>query len=171
MTQTLAGLRATVITVSDRSFRGEREDLSGPAVRRVLEEAGMLCDSVLVPDEPQQIAAAIRTAASTSALAVTTGGTGLAPRDVTPEATLEVCERLVPGLAERMRSEGLRHTPYAPLSRGVCGTLGRTLVLNLPGSPAGAEDSLRTVLHLLPHALGLLSGDTRHEPSEAVKSA
>lgn len=163
MRQTLEGLRATVITVSDRSFHGQREDLSGPAARRVLEQAGMACASVVTPDELELIAQSIRDAAASSALVVTTGGTGLAPRDVTPEATLRVCERLVPGLAERMRAEGQRQTPFSVLSRGVCGTLGRALVLNLPGSPSGAEGSLQAVLPLLGHALGLLAGDTEHD--------
>lgn len=94
---------------------------------------------------------------------LTTGGTGLAPRDVTPEATLAVCERLAPGLAELIRADGAKHTPFAALSRGVCGTLGATLVINLPGSPAGAESSLRAVLALLPHALDLLNGHTAHK--------
>lgn len=159
----LAGKKAFVLTVSDRCFAGTQTDLSGPAVERLLIEAGAQVVEVrIVPDERSVIADALREGAARAALVVTTGGTGLSPRDVTPEATLDVCERLVPGLAELMRQEGARQTPYAVLSRGVCGICGNALVLNLPGSPAGAESSLRAVLHLLPHALDLLAGNTTH---------
>jgi molybdopterin adenylyltransferase len=163
MIRPFEGRIATVITVSDRCFAGARKDLSGPAVQRVLEHAGAHCVMALVPDEVDQIAAAIRSAADAgSALILTTGGTGLALRDVTPEATISVCERLVPGLAEVIRMDGAKHTQFAALSRGVCGTLGASLMINLPGSPAGAESSLQAVLSLLPHALDLLAGKTAH---------
>ncbi|HEY5329170.1 MAG TPA: MogA/MoaB family molybdenum cofactor biosynthesis protein [Acidobacteriaceae bacterium] len=162
MKRMLEGRTATVITVSDRCFAGTRADLSGLAVRQVLTDAGADCAAVTVPDEVGQIAAALRAAAATCSLVVTTGGTGLAPRDVTPEATLAVCERLAPGLAELIRADGAKHTPFAALSRGVCGTLGTSLAINLPGSPAGAESSMRAVVPLLGHALDLLAGVTNH---------
>ena len=156
-------MRAVVLTVSDRCAAGRREDLSGPAVAKLLAGAGLpepTCE--ILPDEIGEIAHALRHHAATAELIVTTGGTGLAPRDVTPEATRMVCERFVDGLSERMRHAGLDQTPMAPLSRGVCGCLGATLILNLPGSPAGAVASLESILHLLPHALDLLAGNTEH---------
>ncbi len=153
-----------MLTISDRCSRGEQRDLSGPAVQTLLQAAGISAIAAeTLPDELQLIAAALRRHADTAELIVTTGGTGLAERDVTPEATRLVCERLVDGLAERMRADGLLHTPLAPLSRAVCGTAGRTLVVNLPGSPAGAKSSLAAILPLLPHALDLLAGNTAHE--------
>jgi molybdopterin adenylyltransferase len=159
----LAGRTAVVITASDRCFAGTQTDVSGPSVAKLLAEAGATVLEVQIfPDEVERLSAALRLAAQRCALVVTTGGTGLASRDVTPEATLVVCERMVPGLAELIRQDGIRHTPYAALGRGVCGICGSALVINLPGSPAGAESSLRSVLPLLPHALDLLAGKTSH---------
>ena len=159
----LSNRKAYVLTVSDRCFAGTQADLSGPVLVRTLAEAGAeVVETRIVPDEQDVIAKALRDASRQAQLVLTTGGTGLAPRDVTPEATLEVCERLVPGLAELIRREGSQQTVFAALGRGVCGVCGNALVINLPGSPAGAETSLRTVLPLLPHALNLLDGDTAH---------
>jgi molybdenum cofactor synthesis domain-containing protein len=160
----LTGRTALVLTASDRCFAGTQIDRSGPMIAQLLTESGAKVLKIqVVPDELAEIAAALREAAGQAALIVTTGGTGLAARDVTPEATLSVCDRLVPGLAELIRQDGARHTPFAALGRGVCGVAGRTLILNLPGRLSGAEGSLRAVLPVLPHALDLLAGNTAHE--------
>lgn len=160
-------VRAVVITVSDSRTRGERQDTSGPAVVERLRNAGYTVDGPqLVPDEQPLIEAALRRCAGEAPLVITTGGTGIAPRDVTPEATRAVCQRILDGFAERMRAAGERRTRYAALSRAVCGTSGRTLIVNLPGSPEGAITSLEAVLDLIPHALLLLSGaDAHHTPA------
>ena len=162
---------AIVITVSDSSFRRERADLSGPAVAEALEEKGFqLVGSAIVPDEPAQIRDAILGATREAALIVTTGGTGIAPRDITPDVTVKLCDRLIEGIPERMRAEGAKQTPLAALSRAVCGTRGKTLILNLPGSPKGATESLAAVIDLLPHIIDLLHGQTAH-PSPAPKAS
>lgn len=156
-------LTAAVITVSDSCSRGERPDLSGPAVAAALKSRSFaIVAQEVVPDEQPAIQKSILRLGEAARLVVTTGGTGIAPRDVTPEATRAVCDRLLEGVAERMRSEGAKKTRFAALSRGVCGIRGTSLVLNLPGSPAGAVESLEAVIELLPHAIGLLSGDSEH---------
>jgi len=157
--------RAAVLTVSDGVSRGVREDASGDAVAELLREAGYLVTRRVVPDERGTIERTLRDLAAEAALVVTTGGTGLGPRDVTPEATRGVIEREAPGLGEAMRAAGRASTPFADLSRGTAGTLGASLVVNLPGSPAGAVESLRAVLAILPHAMELLSGGGEHEGS------
>ncbi|MGZ4787891.1 MAG: MogA/MoaB family molybdenum cofactor biosynthesis protein [Terriglobales bacterium] len=157
---------AVVITVSDSSFRGERQDLSGPAVREALEDKGFnVLGTAIVPDEPAQLRDAILDATREAVLIVTTGGTGIAPRDITPDVTRELCAKLIEGIPERMRAEGVKQTPLAVLSRAVCGTRGKTLIVNLPGSPKGATESLAAVIDLLPHIIDLLNGETAHSES------
>ena len=155
---------AAVLTVSDSRSRGDQEDKSGPALVRALEELRFrVTQRKVVPDDQIQIQNLLIQLAREVHLIVTTGGTGIAPRDVTPEATIAVCDRLLDGVAERMRTEGLKKTPFAALSRGVCGVRGRGLILNVPGSPNGAVDSLQAVAALLPHAIDLLNGKTEHQ--------
>ena len=152
---------AKVITVSDRSYRGEREDAGGPAVRALLRQAGYKVGAAeIVPDERERIEAALKKASDEEqiALIVTTGGTGFAPRDVTPEATMAVCEKLAPGIPEAMRAASMRITPKACLSRAAAGIRGRSLIINLPGSPKGACENLEAVLEPLEHGLYILQG-------------
>jgi molybdenum cofactor synthesis domain-containing protein len=160
MTTAKQTITAVVLTISDSAARGAREDLSGPAV--VAELQGLPVEIIateILPDEREQIAARLRHYADNglAQLIVTTGGTGLAPRDVTPEATKDVLEREAPGLGELMRLESLKITPLAALSRAVCGVRGRTLIVNLPGSVRGARENLAAIARTLPHALALLS--------------
>ena len=156
-------IAAAVLTVSDSCFRGEKKDLSGPAVADVLERRGFrVAARTLVADDQNVIQQKLVELCSAARLVITTGGTGIAPRDVTPEATRSVCDRLIEGVAEQMRALGARKTHFAALSRGVCGIRGTTLILNLPGSPAGAIESLDAVIDLLPHALELIAGKTEH---------
>jgi molybdopterin adenylyltransferase len=155
-----AMIRARVITCSDAASRGQRDDRSGPAVREILQRDGYEVDAVvIVPDEIEAIVTAIENATGDGArLVVTTGGTGVAPRDVTPEATARVCDRVIPGFGELMRSQSLKKTPMASLSRAQAATRGSALIVNLPGSVNGACENLNAVLKLIPHALELLSG-------------
>jgi molybdenum cofactor synthesis domain-containing protein len=155
--------RAAVLTVSDSCARGERNDTSGPAVARTLQEFHFaVIESRVVADDHGAIQKAIVDLARKARLVVTTGGTGISARDVTPEATRSVCGRMLDGVSERMRREGEKKTPFSSLSRGVCGVCGTTLVLNLPGSPNGAVESLQAVIDVLPHAIQILAGKTEH---------
>jgi molybdopterin adenylyltransferase len=163
-------VRASILTVSDRSARGERTDQTGPALSNLLQGKGwQIVQADVVPDEPSEIERILRAWADggQTDLILTAGGTGLAPRDRTPEATLAVCERLAPGLAEAMRSSGLQKTPHAMLSRGVAGIRGRTLIVNLPGSPAGSTESLEVILPALDHAIRVLRDDPNAEAGHA----
>jgi molybdenum cofactor synthesis domain-containing protein len=156
------GRSAIVVTASDRSAEGSREDTSGAAVAARLQELGMEVERMVVPDDRGRIEATLVAAATRHQLVVTTGGTGLTPRDVTPQATLAVIDYEVPGLAELMRAEGRRHTPMAALSRAVVGVRAGALIVNLPGSPKGALESIEALVPVLPHALETLAGPFDH---------
>jgi molybdopterin adenylyltransferase len=152
-------VNAGVLTVSDRVSRGEAEDASGDELERALQADGYTVDRRVVPDEAGEIAAAIEELAATARLVLTTGGTGIAPRDVTPEATRTVLQREVPGIAEALRADSIARTPHGLLARGTAGVIGGTLVVNLPGSPGGCRDGYALLRDALPHALSLLAGE------------
>ncbi|HET8569516.1 MAG TPA: MogA/MoaB family molybdenum cofactor biosynthesis protein [Candidatus Limnocylindria bacterium] len=155
-------IRAAVITVSTRGAQGERKDESGPALRDGLVAAGAeIVYDDLIPDDVERVARSITAAVSAGAnVVLTSGGTGLSPNDVTPEATRSVIEREVPGIAEALRGESRRHTPHGMLSRGLAGAIGHALVVNLPGSPKAARESLEVLIPVLPHAVELLAGES-----------
>lgn len=156
-----------ILTISDSSHQGTRQDLSGPAVAEICRSQGWhVAQQVVLPDEHQAIARALVTMTASLDVVFTTGGTGIAVRDVTPEATKAVLEKELPGLGELMRAEGLKFTRRAVLSRGVAGTRDGTLIVNLPGSPKGARQSLGAILDLVPHIVELLQGNTKHEENQ-----
>ena len=155
-------VHAGIITISDRSSQGVREDTSGPLIADILNNISIsVCRSRIIPDEKEQIKEAIIQFADKECLdlIITTGGTGVSPRDITPEATLEVIDRQIPGMAEAMRHQSMQITPYAMISRAVVGIRGVSLIVNLPGSPKAAKENLETILPALKHAIEKIKGD------------
>lgn len=154
-------IRVAILTVSDSCSQGEREDISGQTIKDMLpEDSFEICRKKIVADEHEKIVNELKHFSDKADIDVvfTTGGTGLGPRDVTPEATASVCERIIPGFGEIMRAEGLKKTKNAILSRGIAGICNRTIVINLPGSPRGVKESLEIILDVLPHAVDMMHG-------------
>jgi molybdenum cofactor synthesis domain-containing protein len=154
-------IKVAILTVSDSCSQGEREDISGQTIKDMLPEGGFeICRKKIVADEHEKIVNELKHFSDKADIDVvfTTGGTGLGPRDVTPEATASVCEKIIPGLGEMMRAEGLKKTKNAILSRGIAGIYNKTLVINLPGSPRGVKESLEIILNVLPHAVDMMHG-------------
>lgn len=161
-------IRVAILTVSDSAVRGTRENTSGPAIRKRCEELGWrVAEEDLLPDDQSAIARRLGdwADASVASVVLTTGGTGVSARDVTPEGTRSILDREIPGMAELMRSKGLEQTNFSVLSRAIAGTRKRTLIINLPGSPRGAVHSLNTIAHLVPHVVDLLEQRTEHSTS------
>jgi molybdenum cofactor synthesis domain-containing protein len=160
--------KVVILTISDRGSKGEREDSSGPLIREMVKDLpAEIIYYEIIPDDKEMIAAVLKRSADQlkADLILTTGGTGLSPRDVTPDATLEVIEKEIPGFSEAMRAESLKKTPHAMISRAICGTRGSSLIVNLPGSPKSVKENLYVILPALPHALSKLKGD----PSECAQ--
>ncbi len=154
-------IRTAVITLSDKGSRGEREDLSGPAIKEIVKKIGAEVEFYeIIPDEKELIKERLIACCSRADLVLTTGGTGLSPRDVTPDATLEVIDREVPGIAEAMRSGGMKSTNRSMLSRAVAGVRGQTLIINMPGSPKAIKECLEIILDVIPHAVDKIRGST-----------
>ncbi len=152
-------IRAAILTISDRGSRGEREDISGPAISEMLKQIDAEVVSIdILPDEKYDIMNKLIELSQKADLVLTTGGTGLSPRDVTPEATMEIIEREIPGIPEVMRYEGMKITDRAMLTRAVAGVRGRTLIINLPGSPKAVRENLSVILSTLPHAIEKIKG-------------
>ena len=159
-----APIRVAILTASDSVAQGQAEDVSGPVLKELVEAEGMqVVQTSTLPDEQEQISAWLRRAAGAADILLTCGGTGLGPRDVAPEATHEVIDYQIPGIAEALRASGLEHTPYAMLSRAVAGVIANTLVVNLPGSPAAVRQQFEVLRSVLSHAVALLHGDTAHD--------
>jgi len=151
-----------VITLSDKGARGEREDASGPLIRQRLEEKGYKCiETIILPDEKIPLKETLIRLSQKADLIITTGGTGLSPRDITPEATMEVIERVVPGIAEAIRIEGMKKTPHAMLSRAVAGIRGQCLIINLPGSPKAVQEALDVIEETIEHAIEKIKGSEK----------
>lgn len=152
-------ITVAVLTLSDKGSKGKRKDISGPTIGRIIKKiGGEVVSYEILPDEKALIKRKLLSLCNNVDLILTTGGTGVSPRDVTPEATLEVIKREIPGIAEAMRYEGLKKTPHAMISRAVAGVRGRTLIINLPGSPSGVKESLSVILHAIPHAVEKIKG-------------
>jgi molybdenum cofactor synthesis domain-containing protein len=157
--------KVAILTISDRGSKGEREDSSGPLIKEMIKDLpAQVIHYEIIPDEKDQIEEALKKSADEikADLILTTGGTGLSPRDVTPDATEKVIDKILPGFAEAMRAESLKKTPHAMISRAICGIRGSSLIVNLPGSPKSVRENLAVILPALPHALSKLKGD----PSE-----
>ncbi len=155
-------IKVAILTLSDKGSKGEREDTSGPTIERMIKKIGAEVSSYeIIPDEKALIKKRLLSLCKKADLILTTGGTGVSPRDVTPDATLEVIEQEIPGIAEAMRYKGLRKTPFAMLSRAVAGIRGKTLIINLPGSPAAVKENLSVILDCIPHAVEKIQGSQK----------